>query len=44
MEIKVIENNKQAGKVTFILKDSTAAFANTIRRLATAEVPTMAIE
>ena len=44
MEIKVIENNKQAGKVTFILKDSTAAFANTLRRLATAEVPTMAVE
>lgn len=44
MEIKVIENNKQAGKVTFLLKESTAAFANTIRRLATAEVPAMAIE
>ena len=44
MEIRVLENNKEQGKVSFILKDSTPAFANTLRRLMIDEVPTMAIE
>ena len=44
MEIRVLENNKEQGKVSFILKDSTPAFANTLRRLMIDDVPAMAIE
>ena len=44
MEIRILENNKEQGKLSFILKDSNPAFANTIRRLMIDEVPTMAIE
>lgn len=44
MEIRVLENNKEHGKLSFILKDSNPAFANTLRRLIIDEVPTMAIE
>ena len=44
MEIRVLENNKEQNKLSFILKDSTPIFANTLRRLMIDEVPTMAIE
>ena len=44
MEIRVLENNKEQGKLSFILKDSNPVFANTLRRLLVDEVPTMAIE
>ena len=44
MEIRVLENNKEQGKLSFILKDSNPVFANTLRRLMVGEVPTMAIE
>ena len=44
MEIRVLENNKDQGKLSFILKDSNPVFANTLRRLMIDEVPTMAIE
>jgi len=44
MEIKMIEKSKDGIKVTFLLKDSNTSFANAIRRIATDEVPTMAIE
>lgn len=44
MDIKILENNKAAGKLTFILKDSTTAFANTLRRIMMGEVPAMAID
>src|SRR3989338_10258676 len=44
MEIRVIENNKDEGKLSFILKNSNSAFANTIRRLIVDEVPVMAID
>ncbi|MBI2650257.1 DNA-directed RNA polymerase subunit D [Candidatus Woesearchaeota archaeon] len=44
MEIRVLENNKEHGKLSFILKDSLPVFANTLRRLMVNEVPTMAIE
>jgi len=43
MEIRVLDNNKEDGKLSFILKDSNPAFANTLRRLMIDEVPTMAI-
>ena len=44
MEIRVLENNKDIGKLSFILKDSNPVFANTLRRIIVDEVPTMAIE
>ncbi|MEK6947591.1 MAG: DNA-directed RNA polymerase subunit D [Nanoarchaeota archaeon] len=44
MEIRVLENNKDNGTLSFILKDSDHVFANTLRRLMVDEVPTMAIE
>src|SRR3989338_5724411 len=44
MEIRVLSNNKEEGKISFIIKDTTPAFANTLRRIMIEEVPTMAIE
>src|SRR3989338_340192 len=44
MEIRVLDNNKEQGRLSFILKDSNPVFANTLRRLIIDEVPTMAIE
>lgn len=44
MEIRLLENKKNEGKLSFILKDSNAAYANALRRLMIEEVPTMAIE
>ena len=44
METRVLENDKEKGKLSFILKDSNPVFANTLRRLMIEEVPTMAIE
>lgn len=44
MEIRILENNKEQGKLSFILKDSNHVFANTLRRIMIDEVPTMAIE
>jgi len=43
MEIRVLSNNKDDGKLSFIMKDTTPAFANTLRRVIVDEVPTMAI-
>jgi DNA-directed RNA polymerase subunit D len=44
MEVRVLENDKDEGKLSFILKDVDVAFANTLRRIIVEEVPTMAIE
>ena len=44
MEIRVLENNKEQGKLSFILKDSSPVFVNVLRRLIVDDVPTMAIE
>ena len=44
MEIRVLDNNKEQGKLSFILRDSNPVFANTLRRLMIDEVPTMAID
>ena len=44
MEVRLLENNKSSGKVSFLLKNATPAFANTLRRLMINEVPTMAID
>jgi DNA-directed RNA polymerase subunit D len=44
MEIRVLSNDKEKRKLSFIMKDTTPAFANTLRRIIVEEVPTMAIE
>ena len=43
-EILLLDKNKEKKQISFILKESTPAFGNTIRRLVLEEVPTMAIE
>ncbi len=42
MKLEILEKNKE--KLTFILRDSSTHFANTLRRMIINEVPTMAIE
>jgi DNA-directed RNA polymerase subunit D len=44
MEIKLLDKSKDKMKVSFIAKKLTAAYANTIRRISTNRVPTLAIE
>ena len=44
MEIRVLDSDKEKGKLSFILKDSNPVYANTLRRIIIDEVPTMAIE
>ncbi len=44
IEIRLLEQDKENNKVSFILMNSTPSFANIIRRTVTEEVPTMAIE
>ena len=44
MDIKLLEKNDKENKLSFVLKDSTSVFANTLRRIVQEEVPTMAIE
>src|SRR3989338_134748 len=43
MEIRILDYDKEKGTLSFILKNSTPVFANTLRRLIINEVPTMAI-
>ncbi|PIN75424.1 DNA-directed RNA polymerase subunit D [Candidatus Woesearchaeota archaeon CG10_big_fil_rev_8_21_14_0_10_37_12] len=42
--IKLLDKDKKSGRVTFLLDDSTPAFANALRRTIMESVPTMAIE
>lgn len=44
MEVRVLDNNKEQGRLSFLMKDSNAVFANTLRRIMIDEVPSMAIE
>lgn len=44
MDTKLLSQDRKTGKISFLLKDSTPAFANMIRRNMIEEVPTMAIE
>ncbi len=44
MEIRIIENNKDKGLLSFLLKGTSPIFANTLRRLIVDEVPTMAVD
>jgi len=42
MKLKIIQ--KKGDRLTFVLEDSTPAFANALRRIMTSEVPTMAMD
>ncbi|MBI2147749.1 DNA-directed RNA polymerase subunit D [Candidatus Woesearchaeota archaeon] len=44
MEVRLLTKDKKTGAVSFLMKDATAAFANTLRRAIIHDVPTMAIE
>ena len=44
MEVKQISQDKENGKLTFLIKGTDAAFVNTLRRMIIEEVPTLAIE
>jgi DNA-directed RNA polymerase subunit D len=44
MEIQLLNQDKEKGKLSFVIKDSTPAFVNTLRRMIIGEVPTLAIE
>lgn len=44
MEIRALENDKASQKLSFVLKNSNASFANALRRIMKDEVPVMAIE
>ena len=43
-EIQMLKKDKKTGRVTFLLKNTNAAFANSMRRMIIDTVPTMAIE
>jgi len=43
-EIQMLKKDKKTGRATFLLKNTTAAFVNSIRRTIIDAVPTMAIE
>jgi DNA-directed RNA polymerase subunit D len=44
MEAKLLSQDKDKGKLSFVIKDSNPAFVNTLRRMIIEEVPTLAIE
>lgn len=44
MEIEILKKDAKNNKLSFLLKGSTPAYANAIRRIMLSEVPTMAIE
>lgn len=44
MEIKLLDSDKDNGKMSFLLKGSNTTFANLVRRYIIEKVPTMAIE
>lgn len=44
MELMLLNQEKKTGKVSLLMKDTTPAVVNTLRRLIVNEVPTMAID
>ena len=44
ISVEVLDKEKKSGRVVFLVKDSTPAFLNAIRRTILESVPTMAIE
>ena len=44
MEIRILEKSKDKMYLSFMIRGTTPAYANTLRRLMVGEVPTMAIE
>lgn len=43
-DIELIDKDKQSGRVTFLFKNTSAAFVNSLRRFMSETVPTLAIE
>ena len=43
MEAKLLSQDKEKRKLSFVLKDSNAFLANTLRRMIIEEVPTLVI-
>lgn len=44
MRVEIISKDMKNGKLTFVVRDTNHAFVNTLRRIATEEVPVMAVE
>lgn len=44
MEVRILESSKDKLQLSFMIRGTTPAFANALRRLTMTEVPTMAIE
>lgn len=44
MEIRLLEKNKDKSKISFLIKKTDISHVNSIRRIMTNKVPTMAIE
>ncbi len=44
MEVEILDYNKKANRLAFVVKDSSASMMNALRRIAINEVPVMAIE
>ncbi|MBR9691235.1 DNA-directed RNA polymerase subunit D [Candidatus Woesearchaeota archaeon] len=44
MEVKLLNQDKENKKLSFVIKDSNPSFVNTLRRMIVEEVPTLAIE
>ncbi len=44
MEVKLLKQDKEKKKLSFVIKNSTPVFVNTLRRTIIEEVPTLAIE
>ncbi len=44
MKLEKIKEERKLNRITFLIKDSSEVFANTIRRLCVEEVPTLAVE
>ena len=44
MEVRLLESKKDEDKVSFMIKDANASYANALRRIIMEDVPTMAIE
>ncbi len=44
MEVRILQNDKKTGKLSFLMKGTQAPFVNALRRIVMQEVPTLAVE
>ena len=44
MEVRILQNDKKTGKLSFLMKGTQAPFVNALRRIGMHEVPTLAVE